>query len=217
MNTYPCAYSNARSLSSSSSQLKHIYIFFQCDSSYISHMYNHIAYIRLIYTYTCNRVNTCALYDDTFIVYKPQAVFRTCICTSERQYVRSISTRQIRIAYISVRIISFVVITRRMLIIIITSIVTITINDNNSSNYLAHTQSVLGNDPKRTVHTIKFVINMKLDIRLRFAKKKICDFLEKFCNVYAPTGFDVIYCCDAGPTYSIYPRSPISSPLLGGK
>lgn len=46
-----------------------------------------------------------------------------------------------------------------MLTIIITSTVTITINDNNSSNNLAHTQSVLGDDSKRTMHTIKFVIN----------------------------------------------------------
>lgn len=46
-----------------------------------------------------------------------------------------------------------------MLTIIITSAVTITLNDNNSSNNLADTQSVLGDDSKRTMHTIKFVIN----------------------------------------------------------
>jgi len=99
--------------------------------------------------------------------------------------------RQTRIAYIPVRIISFIVIVRRMLTITITLTVTITINNNNSSNNLAHTQSVLGDDPKRIMHTIKFVINGNWTFvcALQKEKKKIRDFLEKFYNVYAPTEF----------------------------
>lgn len=153
--------------------------------SYISRMYNHIAYIRLIYTYTCNRViNTCA--HTIRLLSINRRLYFARVYVLQRQYVRSISMRQTRIAYIPVRIISFVVIVRRMLTIIITSTVTITINDNNSSNNLAHTQSVLGDDSKRTMHTIKFVINGNWTFVCALQKmEKIHDFLEKFYNVYA--------------------------------
>jgi len=77
-----------------------------------------------------------------------------------------------------------------MLTIIITSAVIITLNDNNSSNNLAHTQSVLGDDSKRTMHTIKFVINGNWTFVCALqTKKRIRDFLEKFYNVYASTEY----------------------------
>lgn len=108
----------------------------------------------------------------TFIVYINCRLYFARVYVLQRQYVRSISMRQTRIAYISVRIISFIVIVRRMLTVIITSTVTITINDNNSSNNLAHTQSVLGDDSKRTMHTIKFVINGNWTFVCALQKKK---------------------------------------------
>lgn len=152
--------------------------------SYISRIYNRIAYIRFIYIYTFNRVNTCA--HTIRLLSINRRLYFAHVYVLERQYVRSISMRQTRIAYISVRIISFVVIViRRMLTIIITSTVTITINDNNSSNNLTHTQSVLGDDPKRTMHTIKFVINWNWTFICALQEKKIRDVLEKFYNVYA--------------------------------
>lgn len=94
-------------------------------------MYNRIACIKLIYTYTCNRVKTCA-YTIRLLSINRRLYFAR-VYVLRRQYVRSILMRQIRIAYIPVRIFSFVVIVRRMLTIIITSTVTITDNDNNSS------------------------------------------------------------------------------------
>jgi len=67
-----------------------------------------------------------------------------------------------------------------MLTIIITSAVIITLNDNNSSNNLAHTQSVLGDDSKRTMHTIKFVINGNWIFACALqTKKRIRDFYRE--------------------------------------
>lgn len=155
-----------------------------------------------MYTYTCNRVNTCA--HTIRLLSINRRLYFARVYVLERQYVRSISMRQTRIAYISVRIISFVVSYARLTIIIMLT-VTITINDNNSNNNLAHTQSVLGDDPKRTMHTIKFVINGNWTFVCALQKeKRIRNFLEEFYNIYAPTEFVIEY-CDAGPTYPIYP------------
>jgi len=61
-------------------------------------MYNRIAYIRLIYTYICNRVNTCARTIRLLSINR-RLYFARVYVLLQRQYVRSIPMRQTRIAY----------------------------------------------------------------------------------------------------------------------